>query len=118
MPECGRGYPDATLYDPPVSSRRGYRSEVEGGSPPTLHDVARIAGVSFKTVSNVIHNHPQVRQATRDRVLAAIAETGYRPNIVARNLRSGRSGVIGLAVPELSQAYFAQIGRASCRERV
>lgn len=65
--------------------------------------------MSFKTVSNVIHNHPQVRQATRDRVLAAIAETGYRPNIVARNLRSGRSGVIGLAVPELSQAYFAQL---------
>jgi DNA-binding LacI/PurR family transcriptional regulator len=71
--------------------------------------VARLAGVSFKTVSNVIHNHPQVRQATRERVLAAIAETGYRPNIVARNLRSGRSGVIGLAVPELSQAYFAQL---------
>lgn len=76
---------------------------------PTMHDVARLAGVSFKTVSNVINNHPQVRPSTRERVLAAIEELGYRPNISARNLRSGRSGVIGLAVPELSQAYFAQL---------
>lgn len=92
-----------------MTSGKGYRADLDGGSAPTLHDVARVAGVSFKTVSNVIHDHPQVRPATRERVLAAIAETGYRPNIVARNLRSGRSGVIGLAVPELSQAYFAQL---------
>lgn len=76
---------------------------------PTLHDVARLAGVSFKTVSNVVNNRPIVRESTRERVLAAIAELGYRPNISARNLRSGRSAVIGLAVPELSQAYFAQL---------
>ena len=76
---------------------------------PTMHDVAALAGVSFKTVSNVINNHPQVRDTTRQRVLDAIAELGYRPNISARNLRSGRSGVIGLAVPELRQAYFAEL---------
>ncbi len=76
---------------------------------PTLHDVARLAGVSFKTVSNVVNNHPQVRPVTRERVLAAVAELGYRPNISARNLRSGRSGAIGLAVPELGQSYFAQL---------
>jgi DNA-binding LacI/PurR family transcriptional regulator len=92
-----------------VTNGRGYRADPDGGSPPTLHDVARVAGVSFKTVSNVINDHPQVRPTTRERVLVAIAETGYRPNIAARNLRSGRSGVIGLAVPELSQAYFAQL---------
>ncbi|MFE5337490.1 LacI family DNA-binding transcriptional regulator [Isoptericola sp. NPDC056573] len=78
-------------------------------SAPTLHDVARAAGVSFKTVSNVLNDHPQVRDTTRAKVLAAVEELGYRPNLTARNLRLGRSGVIALAVPELSQAFFAQL---------
>ena len=82
---------------------------MSGEGAPTLHDVAAVAGVSFKTVSNVIHNHPQVREATRQRVLDAISSVGYRPNLAARNLRMGRSGVIGLAVPELNQSYFAQL---------
>ena len=75
----------------------------------TLHDVAKAASVSFKTVSNVVNNHPHVRPETRARVQAAIDELGYQPNVSARHLRSGRSGVIGLAVPELSLAYFAQL---------
>lgn len=76
---------------------------------PTLHDVARVAGVSFKTVSNVVNDHPHVAAATRERVLKAIDELGYRPNRSARSLRSGRTGAIGLAVPELSLAYFAEL---------
>lgn len=76
---------------------------------PTLRDVAELAGVSFKTVSNVIHDHPHVAEATRSRVLAAIDQLGYRPNLTARTLRSGRTGAIGLAVPELSLAYFAEL---------
>jgi DNA-binding LacI/PurR family transcriptional regulator len=76
---------------------------------PTLRDVAELAGVSFKTVSNVVHDYPHVTEATRARVLAAIEELGYRPNRSARNLRSGRTGAIGLAVPELSLAYFAEL---------
>jgi DNA-binding LacI/PurR family transcriptional regulator len=76
---------------------------------PTLRDVADLAGVSFKTVSNVIHDHPHVAEATRSRVLAAIDKLGYRPNLTARTLRSGRTGAIGLAVPELSLAYFAEL---------
>lgn len=75
----------------------------------TIHDVARLAGVSFKTVSNVINDHPHVSDVTRAKVRAAIDELGYQPNLSARSLRSGRSGVIGLAVPELSFAYFAQL---------
>lgn len=75
----------------------------------TMHDVARLAGVSFKTVSNVVNDHPHVSDATRAKVRAAIEELGYQPNLSARSLRSGRSGVIGLAVPELSLAYFAQL---------
>jgi DNA-binding LacI/PurR family transcriptional regulator len=75
----------------------------------TLHDVARVAGVSIKTVSNVVNNYPHVRAATRERVLSAIAELDYRPNLSARGLRSGRTGVIGLAIPELRQNYFAEL---------
>lgn len=75
----------------------------------TLHDVARLAGVSFNTVSNVINDHPHVRPATRTKVRAAIEELGYQPNLAARSLRSGRSGIIGLLVPDLSLAYFAQL---------
>jgi len=76
---------------------------------PTLHDVARIAGVSIKTVSNVINDHPHVRPATRERVERAIAELGYTPNLTARNLRSGRTGAIALAVPDLALSYFAEL---------
>ena len=66
---------------------------------PTMHDVARVAGVSIKTVSNVINDYPHVRPGTRDRVNEAIEQLDYRPNLSARGLRSGRTGVIGLAVP-------------------
>lgn len=76
---------------------------------PTLHDVARLAGVSIKTVSNVINAHPHVRPATREKVQQAIAELGYTPNLTARSLRNGRTGVIALAVPDLSFSYFAEL---------
>ncbi|WP_028279839.1 LacI family DNA-binding transcriptional regulator [Arthrobacter sp. H5] len=78
----------------------------------TLHDVAQVAGVSFKTVSNVINDHPNVRPTTRARVQAAIAELGYRPNLTARSLRSGHSGAITLAVPQLRLPYFAELADA------
>ena len=75
----------------------------------TLHDVARIAGVSIKTVSNVIHDYPHIRPATRAKVEDAIAELGYTPNLTARNLRSGRTGAIALAVPDLALSYFGEL---------
>jgi len=75
----------------------------------TIHDVARLAGVSFKTVSNVINDRPHVSEGTRAKVRAAIEQLDYQPNLSARSLRSGRSGIIGLLVPELSLAYFAQL---------
>jgi DNA-binding LacI/PurR family transcriptional regulator len=81
----------------------------------TMHDVALIAGVSVKTVSNVINDYPHVRPATRNRVLAAIAELGYRPNLTARGLRSGKTGIIGLAVPELRENYFAELADSVIR---
>lgn len=75
----------------------------------TLKDVARRAGVSIKTVSNVIHDYPHIRVTTRERVERAIAELGYTPNQTARNLRLGRTGVLALAVPDLALSYFAEL---------
>jgi DNA-binding LacI/PurR family transcriptional regulator len=76
-----------------------------------LRDVAARAGVSVKTVSNVVNGYVHVAPETRARVQAVIDETGYRPNVAARNLRAGRAGVIALAVPELDNPYFAELTR-------
>ncbi|TNU76414.1 LacI family transcriptional regulator [Miniimonas arenae] len=78
-------------------------------SPATIRDVARLAGVSPATVSNVLRDHPRVSDATRARVRAAADELGYEPNALARSLRSGRSGTIALVVPDLRNAYFAEL---------
>ncbi|HET9653775.1 MAG TPA: LacI family DNA-binding transcriptional regulator [Kineosporiaceae bacterium] len=61
-----------------------------------MTDVAALAGVSHQTVSRVLNNHPNVRERTRVRVLAAIAELGYRPNRAAKALVTGRSQIIGV----------------------
>lgn len=81
----------------------------------TLHDVAQAAGVSIKTVSNVVNDYPYVRAATRAKVMKAIEELDYRPNLSARGLRSGRTGVIGLAVPALRENYFAELADSIIR---
>lgn len=81
----------------------------------TLHDVAALAGVSVKTVSNVVNDYEHIRPGTREKVLKAIAQLGYKPNISARSLRSGKTGVIGLALPELSLSYFAELADAVIR---
>ena len=85
------------------------------GSAPTMQDVARLAGVSAKTVSNVLANYEHVSFSMRQRVMSAVRELDYEINVSARNLRSGRTRVIGLAVPELSQAYFAELADAVIR---
>jgi DNA-binding LacI/PurR family transcriptional regulator len=74
----------------------------------TMQDVARASGVSVMTVSNVI-NGRKVSRETRGRVLEAIETLGYRVNLAARNLRMGRTGTIGLAVPDVDSPYFAQL---------
>ena len=63
---------------------------------PAMTDVARLAGVSHQTVSRVLNDHPNVKEQTRLRVRAAIAELGYRPNRAARALVTGRSQLIGV----------------------
>lgn len=65
-----------------------------GERKPTIIDVARLAGASFKTVSRVINNEPHVRAETRARVLQAVADLGFQPNIQARTLAGDRSFLI------------------------
>ena len=79
--------------------------------PVGLKDVAKRAGVSIKTASNVVNGYPHVRDGTRQRVAEAIAALGYRPHLTARSLRGGRTGVVALAVPDLTSPYFAELAR-------
>ncbi|MGF6822082.1 DNA-binding LacI/PurR family transcriptional regulator [Microbacterium sp. ZKA21] len=75
----------------------------------TMKDVAALAGVSPKTVSNVVTGTIVVREETRARVEAAMAELDFVPNLSARGLRQGRSGIIALALPDLATAYSAEL---------
>ena len=74
-----------------------------------LQDVAELAGVSIKTVSNVVNGKGTITPATRARVEEAVARLQYRPNVAARHLRRGNSGMIAVALPELTQPYFAEL---------
>lgn len=82
----------------------------------TQLDVARHAGVGRRTVSHVVTGFPHVSQDVRERVLRSIEELGYVPNRVARQLRTGRSGVIALMVPELGVGYFGGLGNLIIEE--
>lgn len=82
----------------------------------TMHDVAAVAGVSPRTVSNVVRGYVHVRPETRERVQRAIDELRYRPNVSARSLREGRTGIIALALPEIAAPYFAELSDHIQRE--
>ncbi|MFD3893060.1 LacI family DNA-binding transcriptional regulator [Streptomyces cellulosae] len=81
-----------------------------------LREVAERAGVSMRTVSNVVRGTGRFSEATRQRVERAVEELGYRPNSAARRLRTGRSGVLLLAVPELTMPYWAELAEHVLRE--
>ncbi|MEV4803923.1 LacI family DNA-binding transcriptional regulator [Nonomuraea sp. NPDC049421] len=78
---------------------------------PTLRDVAKRANVSIRTVSNVVNGYAPVSDELRARVQTVLDELGYRPNLIARNLKQGRTGMIALVVPELDVPYFAELAR-------
>ncbi|GAB4517247.1 MAG: LacI family DNA-binding transcriptional regulator [Anaerolineae bacterium] len=73
----------------------------------TIKEIAKRAGVGTTTVSRVLNNHPYVSEEKRQKVLAAIEETGYRPNYNARWLRGGSSGLIGFLTDEVATTPFA-----------
>jgi DNA-binding LacI/PurR family transcriptional regulator len=74
--------------------------------PVTIRDVARKAKVGVGTVSRVLNNSPDVSQATRERVQAAIHELGYRPSRAARNLALGRTNTVGVVTPFFTRPSF------------
>ncbi|GAA0472521.1 LacI family DNA-binding transcriptional regulator [Streptomyces sp. NPDC046215] len=76
-----------------------------------IKDVAERAGVSVATVSRVLNGRSPVA-TTRDRVLAAVAELGYRPNVVARSLRTARTRTLGLVISDLRNPFFTELADA------
>jgi LacI family transcriptional regulator len=80
--------------------------------PPTIADVARRARVSTATVSRVLAGHGRARQETRERVLAAARDLGYRPSGVARSLRQRATRTLGLIVTDIENPFFPQLVRA------
>lgn len=74
-----------------------------------ISDVAEKAGVSSATVSRVLNDNAKVSPYKKKKVLDAIKELGYHPNAAAKNLRSQRSSIIGVIVPDINSSYFTQI---------
>ena len=80
-----------------------------------MYDVARLAGVSQPTVSRVINRtetSAQISEETSQRVLAAVEELGYRPNVVARSLRTSRTQTISMLIADLSNGFYHTMVRA------
>ncbi|MFJ5271011.1 LacI family DNA-binding transcriptional regulator [Streptomyces sp. NPDC088358] len=80
-----------------------------------MRDVAEHAGVSVRTVSNVVNGYSHVSPDTRAKVQRSLDELGYRMDYLARGLRSGRTGFIALAVPFVAEPYFAELAQAVIR---
>ena len=78
----------------------------------TIKDVAAVAGVSFATVSRAIADHPEISDATKERVRAACAQLGYVPNAAAKGLTGRATYTIGLIVPDISNPFFADMATA------
>ena len=80
-----------------------------GRTAVTLRDVAQHAGVSPRTVSNVVNDFHHVSPAMRAKVQAALDELNYRPNLLARGLRQGRTGIISVLLPQIAVPYFGEL---------
>ena len=103
----------------------------------TIKDIAKHLTISVSTVSRALIDDKNIRKETKEKVLKAAKELGYKPNPVATNLKYGRTNTVGVIVPEMVTPFASQvinsiqnvlynqgikviieIGRASCRERV
>jgi LacI family transcriptional regulator len=82
---------------------------------PTMYDVARLAGVSQPTVSRILNHHDTsipVSEETREKVLAVVKQLGYRPNAIARSLRTQRTQTIAVLIADISNGFYHPIARA------
>ncbi|GAA0455946.1 catabolite control protein A [Alkalibacillus silvisoli] len=77
----------------------------------TIYDVAKKANVSMATVSRVINGNTNVKPTTRQKVIDAINELGFRPNAVARGLASRKTTSVGVIIPDISNLFFAELAR-------
>jgi DNA-binding LacI/PurR family transcriptional regulator len=82
----------------------------------SIYDVAKKAGVSVVTVSRVINNASTVRQTSRDKVMKAIKELNYQPNSAAQSLARGKTNVIGLLIPNLTDPFIMEVVDSVDRE--
>jgi LacI family transcriptional regulator len=78
----------------------------------SIKDVAAAADVSVATVSRVLNDHPSVSARARERVLAAVEQLGYRPNAVARSLRTDETRTLGLVISDVLNPYFTELARS------
>ncbi|MEW5961685.1 MAG: LacI family DNA-binding transcriptional regulator, partial [Chloroflexota bacterium] len=79
--------------------------------PVTMREVAQKAGVSIKTVSRVVNEQGEISEATRERVLAAIGELGYRPSRIARAMVTQRTRTVGFIIPDITNPFFSEVAR-------
>ena len=75
----------------------------------TLRDVAKLANVDISTVSRALNNTSYVHPDTRERIMAAVKELSYKPNVLAKGLRQGKTHTIAIVVPKLSFSIFSEV---------
>ena len=81
----------------------------------TMKDIAKELGISIGTVSKVLRDHPDISPETRERVRTRMRELGYRPNLAARALVTGRTHTIGLVVPDFVHPFFGEVASGLSR---
>lgn len=116
MNHVNGGYANAARLDVSMlTPRPGFGPAKEGTLPRIrLIDIAERVGVSAKTVSNVVNGQGMVSDEKREEILQVIRELGYRPNLAARQLRTGTSGMVAIGLPDLREPYFAEFASAFC----
>ena len=108
------------LLSPVIGDESKNEMCIVRGMSVKMKDIARELGVSVVTVSKALRNHPDISKSTRNRILQRVKELGYRPNLTARSLVTGRSSLIGLIVPDLLHPFFVEIAKGlslAIRER-
>jgi len=81
----------------------------------TLRDIASLTGFSINTVSRALNNKEEVNRDTRTKILAAAAQFGYRPNRLAKGLRSNKTGTIGIVVTDVANPFFSALVKGIAR---
>lgn len=109
--DCG-----SATFEEPSQHLDKYRDEQKGKAVVTLAEVARRAKVTGATVSNVLRNPQKVKPETVERVMAAIRELGYRPNLTARALARGRTSTLALMLSNIANPFYPEFVLAAERE--